>query len=431
MAFCARPLVRRIYQALVVALAAFLVTLVGLKQPFRGYLAEVRLVGPATEGLDLESAALWLRQADNQIAAIANPPRGGLKRGQLRVTHLAERAPLAVDRVDSLAQRWLYLYLPDRLQNYRQSVLADLRKAAAVERQREDAIHQLLEQLRQKQISEVRGQITLVAAAMKASSASPAMSVAAAIGLDSQQQRLLELRRELGTIVEQFTDDHPQVRILRMQIASLEQQMTASAIPILPSVGPGLDQHFVSITASNAEDTDLLGDVTKALAELACATAARQDAESHLAERMHELTSRASGVFWTKTTPTVGRLGGTPRWSTMLGAALLAAVAGTLVFRATGSEGCATAIQSASELASALELPVIANLSGIREQPRKRGWRLLTPPRLRAVVGGGEAVLVIAVAACLLSIAIEPSLARQVLADPFGALSEVLGRFGV
>jgi hypothetical protein len=42
-----------------------------------------------------------------------------------------------------------------------------------------------------------------------------------------------------------------------------------------------------------------------------------------------------------------------------------------------------------------------------------------------------EIVVAIAALACLLAIAFEPSLARQVLADPFGALSEVLGRFSL
>jgi hypothetical protein len=56
---------------------------------------------------------------------------------------------------------------------------------------------------------------------------------------------------------------------------------------------------------------------------------------------------------------------------------------------------------------------------------------LLSAKRISAIVNGGEAILTIAVAACLLSIAVEPALASQVLADPFGALSEVLGRFGI
>jgi hypothetical protein len=48
---------------------------------------------------------------------------------------------------------------------------------------------------------------------------------------------------------------------------------------------------------------------------------------------------------------------------------------------------------------------------------------------VQVVLYAAEAVVVIAVAACLVAMLVEPSLARQVLADPFGTLSEVIGRF--
>jgi hypothetical protein len=47
---------------------------------------------------------------------------------------------------------------------------------------------------------------------------------------------------------------------------------------------------------------------------------------------------------------------------------------------------------------------------------------------VRLASHAAEAIVALAVVACLASIAMEPSLARQVLADPFGTLSEVLGR---
>src|SRR5262245_27706915 len=113
--FCALPLVRRIYQALVVGLAVFIVTLVVLRQPFRGYLAEVRISGPVAEGLDLAAAANWLKQTDPKIAVVTSRGKDSAGRGQIRATYIASRASAATRRLDELAERWLYQYLPNRL----------------------------------------------------------------------------------------------------------------------------------------------------------------------------------------------------------------------------------------------------------------------------------------------------------------------------
>jgi hypothetical protein len=75
-----------------------------------------------------------------------------------------------------------------------------------------------------------------------------------------------------------------------------------------------------------------------------------------------------------------------------------------------------------------LELPVVGNLLKLRAVAGKLRRRLLTPERVRVASHAAEAIVALAVVACLASIAMEPSLARQVLADPFGTLSEVLGR---
>ncbi len=83
------------------------------------------------------------------------------------------------------------------------------------------------------------------------------------------------------------------------------------------------------------------------------------------------------------------------------------------------------------ELASAVVLPVLGDLTGNRESgARNRGRKWITPARLRIVTTVAEGFVVVAAGACLISVAIDPSLAREVLADPFGTLSEVMGRFG-
>jgi hypothetical protein len=48
---------------------------------------------------------------------------------------------------------------------------------------------------------------------------------------------------------------------------------------------------------------------------------------------------------------------------------------------------------------------------------------------VRVIVHLAEVVVAVAVVACLAAIAVEPALAHQVLADPFGTLSEVIGQF--
>src|SRR3954470_10746782 len=154
-AFCALPLVRRAYQALVVGLAVFLLTLVALRDPFRGYLAEIHLTGPATEGLDLDVATAWLRRADSQVAAVGIPAGEISPKSEIRITHIALRPATAITRLDELAERWLYQYLPEQLQSYRRTALAELRNAVAAARAREDAGRERLESLRQNQMAQM------------------------------------------------------------------------------------------------------------------------------------------------------------------------------------------------------------------------------------------------------------------------------------
>jgi hypothetical protein len=153
-AFCALALVRRIYQALVIGLALFIVTLVVLREPFRGYLAEVRISGPAMEGLDLNAAANWLKQTDARIAVVTSHGRDSTGRGQIRATYVASRASAATRRLDELAERWLYQFLPNQLTAYRHRALADLRGASQAARLREDEVRSRLEAARQVQLAQ-------------------------------------------------------------------------------------------------------------------------------------------------------------------------------------------------------------------------------------------------------------------------------------
>src|SRR5262245_19266759 len=153
-AWCGSPVVRRAYTALVAGLAVFIVTLVLLREPFRGYLAEIHITGPAAAGLDLEDAARWLKAADPHVAVVANGS-GSSQRRLIRMTYVAPRPTAGEQRLDELADRWLYQYLPERLQAYRHTALADLRTVVTQARLREDAARERLEELRQEQLAQL------------------------------------------------------------------------------------------------------------------------------------------------------------------------------------------------------------------------------------------------------------------------------------
>src|SRR5262247_3388565 len=85
-AFCARPLVRRVYLALTAALAVFIAMLALLREPFRGYLAEVQIVGPQARGLDLNDAARWLKRTEPAAVVLTGAAPGPRPRSRLRMT---------------------------------------------------------------------------------------------------------------------------------------------------------------------------------------------------------------------------------------------------------------------------------------------------------------------------------------------------------
>src|SRR5437868_10779525 len=120
---CELPPVRRLHQALAVGLAVFMLTLVVLREPCHGYLAEVHISGPSTVGLDLDDAVNWLKKAEPHLAAVATPAGEISAKCEIRATYVAPHPRPAVLHLDELADRWLYQYLPDRLQASRRSAL--------------------------------------------------------------------------------------------------------------------------------------------------------------------------------------------------------------------------------------------------------------------------------------------------------------------
>src|SRR4051794_9300185 len=198
-AFCALPLVRRVYQALVVMLAVFLLTLVVLHEPFRGYLAEVQINGPAIEGLKLEDAVAWLKQVDSKAAVIGVPAGEISPQCEIRATYVARLPASAEKHLNDLAQRWLYQYLPDRLQSYRRTLLADLRTTVQQAREQEDAAQQRFELLRLRSLVDaVPAQIQEITQTAAKPTAEPARAAEITSEPSKSRDKLEQLRLELS-----------------------------------------------------------------------------------------------------------------------------------------------------------------------------------------------------------------------------------------
>jgi hypothetical protein len=457
------PLVQRLHQALAVGLAIFMLTLVVLREPFHGYLAEVQISGPSTAGLNLDEAVQWLKKVEPHLAAVATPAGEISAKCELRATYVGPHPRQALSHLDELADRWLYQYLPDRLQAYRHGTLASLRTAVNEARQREDALQEQLESLRQRQVADkrdhgsgVRSQETADREQGTADRGQGTVAVvgAAAGGNDAAsklRERLDSLRVQLSHLQGSHTEEHPEIVTLKSQISSLERQLgqpanasssdpesiqevrgrqTRLAAP--QTVIQASGQLAVQNSPTDA-DSQLEPEISAVARALTSASRQRQAAEQHLTERMQELSSGPTAAQWSAgPAHVVTRLGGTPRSLTLALAGLLACVGAIAMFRLTAVELVRSRIESSAELASGVGLPVIGDLSKCLNPAagKQAGRRFLTPARLRIVTTAAEGFVAVAAAACLVSVAIDPSLAREVLADPFGTLSEVIGRFG-
>jgi hypothetical protein len=449
-AFCALPQVRRVYHALVVGLAVFLLTIAVLREPFRGYLAEVQIEGPLAEGLDLDAAVQWLKQADPHAAAIASPA-GTAPKSRIRVTTVAPRAEEAIKNLDELAGRWLFQYLPERLQSRRRGLVAELRAEVQSAREREDAARARLDSLRQRQWTQLqRAAETAISKSAVEPLPVPTTSVIdreiAPIDERSQaRDKLAALKLELSRLAASCTDEHPQVIALRSQIASLERQLGLSPALINPrndgrqsrAASPTdqsrVTRHFVATAvypALGSGDEDLAAALEAAAGELSRASRQREAAEQRTSDRMQELSSQAGAAQWSAAPARViTRLGGTPRSLTLMIGLVLSSAAGLVMYRTTRTIAGPQTIETTAELASALELPVVGNTSRARQSAATLRRRAVARRIVPVLVWLAEGVVVLAAAACLISMAVEPSLVRQVVSDPLGTMSEVIGRF--
>src|SRR4029079_10253172 len=341
------PLVRRLHQALAVGLAVFMLTLVVLREPFHGYLAEVKISGPSTAGLDFDETVQWLNPIEPHLAAVATPAGEVSAKCEIRATYVATHPRQAISHLDELADQWLYQYLPDRLQTFRRGTLASLRKAVNEARQREDAAQERLEGLRQRQGGGVprgqetgdRGQGTAVrgqrseVGEQQAISTAPTKPASGADGVSKLRERLEGLNVQLSHLLGSHTEEHPEIVTLKSQIGSLEKQLglpesssqQSDSVESIQQAGGRQTQAAapqdvrqtsgeLAVANQRSESENQLAiDIGAAMGELTKASRERQAAEQHLTERMQELSSGPTAAQWSSgPAQVVTRLGGTP-----------------------------------------------------------------------------------------------------------------------
>jgi len=259
---------------------------------------------------------------------------------------------------------------------------------------------------------------------------------------------------QLSHLLGSHTEEHPEIVTLKSQIGSLERQLGLPDTAVPNSAGGDSirytgERHTGIATTQNVRQASgeltvlslrteaegqLAMETSDAISVLAKASRERQAADQHLTERMQELSSGPTAAQWSAgSAHVVTRLGGTPRSLTLALAGMMACLAAIAMFRVTAIESSKPRIESADELGKTMALPLVGNLAGCREADGRSpaySKRWITPARLRIVSHAAEAFVALAAGACLISVVIDPSLAREVLADPFGTLSEVMGRFG-
>ncbi|MEX2172908.1 MAG: hypothetical protein WD872_01015, partial [Pirellulaceae bacterium] len=166
----------------------------------------------------------------------------------------------------------------------------------------------------------------------------------------------------------------------------------------------------------------------RAAADLLAATRTRQWAERQLQTSVESLAGTISIPWSVEPARVVVRVGGTPRALTLVGGGLIALLAGGLMFACSVALVPRLRIQNTDELTAALPLPLVAHTpieSGRRAA--RRTWRI-SPWAVKGMLKLAELTLAAFMLALVFSMLADRAVAAQVLADPFGVQSEVVGR---
>jgi hypothetical protein len=433
-----RPSVVRGYATLVVALATFLAAMVVLRVPFRGYLIEGRLSGRLAEGQSASEVEAWLQTAAPGVhARVSEGASGGCDIVLQELTLRATDAQRAMNRV---ARQFAEQYVAERQQAARQRALARLQAELAAARDAEDLLRGKVDGLRREaELAALSAPPAPEAAPPPEVALAPAIPAlnppaageAASERLTPLRERLENLRAELAKLLGTFTEQHPQVLTLRAQIAGLEHELFGSAEAAQPVANFVQGAQAQSGTYGYASGPPY-SEFDAAQADLAAATRARQWAERQLQSEVERLSSSV-GLPWSiEPAQIVTRVGGTPRALTLIGAGLIALVAGGFMFALSQTLMPRLVIESVDELAAVLALPLIGQAAITTPHQKSRYWRTITaasgPWTARLVVRGAEIVLAGMMLALVFTVISDRWLASQVLVDPFGVLSEVAGR---
>jgi hypothetical protein len=450
------PLVRRAHKSTIVGLAIFFAVIIPLGEPFRGYQAEVRVSGPSSDAIDAERLREWIGQTDPSAAVAVATRTSGASRVEIRIGRVCTRLAVATQTLDDLARRLLTEELPAQHSAHRQATLAALQSDLQIARETEETLRSHVAELRESQLA-ARNQAPppapldaepsiVQAASPEASVTSSGPAEEAPAPRDERQQKLQSLRLELARLLASFTEEHPQVLAIRRQIDSLERaEPTAQAQGAgspgrdLPPTRPAAfhDPRKLEFTSISPSGSNLPApDLAEIAAELATAQNKLSQAgknraliERKLQTTLAALAAHSPTAAWnTEPARIVARLGGTPRMLPVILAILAASVAGVIMFRATQVLVLPRVLQSASDLAAALPIPLVGRNPAGGGPVAAGERRIVTPARVRLVTKAAEAVLLTILAVCVGAIFLDPTLALQFADDPLGVMTEIFGR---
>jgi len=417
-----------------VALAAFLASMVVLRVPFRGYLIEGRISGRLGDGLDRASVQSWLKTAAPGVQVRVDAENSG--RCEVVLQQIAPRAGETQIAIDRVARQFAEQYVAERREAARQARLGRLQAELQTARDTEDAIRTRLDELRQEQFVQIPATApaeTLPPPAFEQIPVRPAPLIADDSRLNGLRQRLEALRVELAGLLGNFTEAHPRVITLRSQIAGLERELASPDSGV--ANGPPGERHASGSTpartiglAANSYESqpDPRGSVQDTLANLGAATRARQWAERQLQSEVESLASAAGFPWSVESARVLARVGGTPRTLTLAAGTLITLLAATVMYFASGALVPRLLIQTTDELAEVLSVPLVAKMhvAGGRKPARGR----LSPWAVQATVHAAEILLAAMILALAFTMFSDRWMAGQIIADPFGVLSEVAGR---
>jgi hypothetical protein len=446
------PVVRRAHKAVIVGLAIFFAVIIPLGEPFRGYQAEVRVSGPNSEAIDDARLRDWIQRTDPRAAVAVATRTSGASRIEIRIGRVCTRLAAATQTLDDLARRLLVEELPAQHALHRRSALAVLQSDLQMAREAEDNLRSRVQELRDAHLAarEQLAPTTTKNARPAPASTQDSAAAAARAGEtsspgDERQRQLESLRLELVRLLASFTEEHPQVLAVRRQIDSLEQ--AAPAVAAREIEAPPLDlrparraayhdvrhPEFVSVSPSGGDlpapdPAEIAVEVAAVQSQLSEAGKHREQIERNLQGTLAALAASSPTAAWSaEPARIVARLGGTPRMLPVILALLAASVASFIMFRATRVLTLPRVLQSASELAAALPIPLVGRnpIGGVQIAGQRA---IVTPARVRLVTKVAECVLLTILAVCVGAIFLDPTLALQFGDDPLGVMSEIFGR---